>query len=109
LFDESALEGRFADFWRTLEEMDADKWTVATYFPFIFAPKEYMFMKPQVTTRAAEICAFELNYAPKPNWLTYEKLLVFARYLKDELDDLRPRDMIDVQSFIWCTGEGRDS
>ena len=32
-----------------LEEMDAAKRTVATYFPFIMDPGEYMFMKPEVT------------------------------------------------------------
>jgi hypothetical protein len=109
LFDERSLEPRFANFCQALEEMDADKWTLATYFLFIFKPEEYMFMKPLVTIRAAEICAFELNYNPQPNWFTYRKLLMFAQHLKNELRDLEPRDMIDVQSFIWCTGEERGS
>jgi hypothetical protein len=99
-------EIRFANFCRVLEEIGASKWTVATYFLFIFAPQDHMFMKPLVTIRAAEICAFELNYKPQPNWITYSKLLIFAKYLKEELKELKPRDMIDVQSFIWCTGEG---
>ena len=107
LFKESSLEERFGAFYDTLAAIGADKWTVSTYFLFIFKPREHMFMKPVVTQRAAELCAFELNYRPQPNWLTYNKLLIFAKYLKKELSDLEPRDMIDVQSFIWCTGEER--
>jgi len=105
LFDKDQLEARFVHFCQALGEIDAEKWTLATYFLFIFSPEEYMFMKPLVTQRAAEICAFELNYSPQPNWLTYRKVLMFAQHLKDELKELAPRDMIDVQSFIWCTGE----
>ncbi len=105
LFDEASLEVRFVRLCDVLSEMAADKWTLATYFQFICQPKRYMFMKPLVTIRAAEICAFDLNYKPQPNWLTYQKLLKFAEYLKGALADLQPRDMIDVQSFIWCTGE----
>ncbi|MDO8433482.1 MAG: DUF3553 domain-containing protein [Candidatus Binatus sp.] len=107
LFGDGALQRRFTSFCGMLDEIGAAKWTVATYFQFIMYPDEYMFMKPVVTSKAAAICAFELNYKPQLNWLTYEKLLVFSRHLKNELIDLKPRDMIDVQSFIWCTGEGQ--
>ena len=106
LFAGSDLERSFSSFCKVLVEIGSAKWTVATYFLFIMYPDEHMFMKPIVTSKAAEICAFELNYKPELNWLTYEKLMVFSRYLKKELADLKPRDMIDVQSFIWCTGNG---
>jgi hypothetical protein len=60
-------------------------------------------MKPRVTRAIAELCDFELNYKPEPNWLTYKSLLEFAAMLKELLKDLEPRDYIDVQSFIWST------
>ena len=66
-----------------------------------------MFLKPEVTKTGAEICGFELNYRTEPNWLTYSKLLEFSQYLFKSLSELKPRDMIDVQSFIWCTAEGK--
>ena len=106
LYGDCGLERRFTAFCAALAEIGSAKWTVATYFPFIMYPDEYMFMKPEVTSKAADICAFELNYKPELNWLTYDKLLIFSQYLKKELSDLKPRDMIDVQSFIWCTGDG---
>ncbi len=64
-----------------------------------------MFLKPLVTKLAANICEFELNYKPRLNWLTYQKLLDLAKLLIAELSDLGARDMIDVQTFIWCTLE----
>ena len=62
-----------------------------------------MFLKPSVTRAAAEICAFELNYQTELNWMTYRCLLDFAKYLYETLSELKPLDMIDVQSFIWVS------
>jgi hypothetical protein len=31
-------------------------------------------------------------------------LLEFARAVRGEIRDLKPRDMIDIQSFIWVQG-----
>ena len=35
---------------------------------------------------------------------TYRALLEFARTIQADLASWRPRDMIDIQSFIWVTG-----
>jgi hypothetical protein len=51
------------------------------------------------------VCRFELNYRPEPNWLTYRCLLEFAQNLRNKLADLEPKDMIDVQSFLWCIAQ----
>jgi hypothetical protein len=101
-----AFQQRFTRFTTMLEEIDAAKWTTVTYFPFIVFPKEHMFLKPAVTRAAAELCGFEIAYQPTLNWKTYDRLLAFSRWLFDELTSqgLKPREMIDVQSFIWCIG-----
>src|SRR5262249_42648533 len=90
-----------------LETIGAAKWTTATYFLFVRFPQDHMFMKPEVTQAAARICNFELSYKAELNWTTYKKLLDFSRYLFSELaiNNLPPIDLIDVQSFIFCTGE----
>jgi hypothetical protein len=31
-------------------------------------------------------------------------LLAFAEVVRHDLQDLRPRDMIDIQSFLWVQG-----
>lgn len=103
LYGEDELDRRFNTFSDCLMDINAAKWTIATYFLFMTFPRDHMFLKPTVTQKAAEVCAFELNYRPELNWLTYQKLLEFSKYLFDELSSLKPKDMIDIQSFIWCT------
>jgi hypothetical protein len=102
LYSNDELETRFNSFIKILEDVDAAKWTTASYFLFIFQPKKYMFVKPTITQYSSELCGFEINYKPQLNWLTYKKVLEFSEYLFSELSELEPRDMIDVQSFMWC-------
>jgi hypothetical protein len=102
LFGQEDMPVRFEAFSDNLQQIGINKWTVATYFLFISDPATYMFLKPNVIQKAAEFCAFELNYRPELNWHTYASVLNFSKYLLDSLVDLKPRDMIDIQSFIWC-------
>lgn len=102
LYGDEDLEQRFVSFTKVLENIEAAKWTTATYFLFIVHPENHMFVKPTITQYAAKLCAFELNYKPQLNWLTYKCVLSFSEYLFSEISELKPRDMIDVQSFMWC-------
>jgi hypothetical protein len=76
------------------------KWTVATIIPFLAEPDRHMFLKPEVTKKAADSLGFELNYRTEPNWLTYKSLLRMADIYRQKLAYLKPRDLIDVQSFF---------
>ena len=107
IYGERPIRERFEVFCKLLEEIEADKWTTVSYFLFIFHPDEFMFVKPTVTQYVAELCGFEINYKPQLNWITYKSVLKLANYLKAELADLNPRDMIDVQSFMWGIFPGR--
>jgi len=102
LYGQGAPKDRFESFASVLEEIAADKWTTASYFLFIVHPRDFMFVKPTITQHAAELCGFEINYKPQLNWTTYDWVLAFSRYLQNKLADLKPRDLIDVQSFMWC-------
>ena len=106
LHGEGPFEDRFSGFATVLDDIGAGKWTTATYFPFFLHPSQYMFVKPTITQFAAELCRFELNYTPQLNSRTYHSVLGFSRYLFDALTELEPRDMIDVQSFMWCIAPG---
>jgi len=79
-------------------------WPLVTVFGFIANPDEHIFLKPNVTRAAAREYGFELAYASRPSWETYERLLELAALVRRDLKDLRPRDMIDVQSFLWVQG-----
>jgi hypothetical protein len=79
-------------------------WPLVTVFGFIAQPKTHFFLKPMVTRRAADKYGFAFQYRSRPNWETYSALLKFARTVSRDLEDLRPRDMIDIQSFLWVQG-----
>ena len=79
-------------------------WPLVTVFGFIAQPGTHIFLKPNTTRAAARAYGFDLPYSSRPNWATYERLLAFAELIRRDLHDLRPRDMIDIQSFMWVQG-----
>jgi hypothetical protein len=79
-------------------------WPLLTVFGFIADPDQHIFLKPVVTKNAALKFGFDFNYSSKTQWETYESLLEFAEEVKKETATLKPRDMIDIQSFIWVMG-----
>jgi hypothetical protein len=79
-------------------------WPLVTVFGFIAQPDRHIFLKPNVTKIAARKYGFDFQYQSKPNWETYSGLLAFAETIRRDLRDLKPRDMIDLQSFMWVQG-----
>jgi hypothetical protein len=94
--------------------MDGKRWRVG--FPdglklstdcrvgFIAQPQLHFFLKPTVTREAAHRYGVELPYASRPSWPIYRGMLEFVDEVRAEIRDLRPRDMIDLQSFLWVQG-----
>jgi hypothetical protein len=79
-------------------------WPLVTVFGFIAQPDTHIFLKPNVTRIAAREYGFDFQYQSRPSWETYASLLEFARVVRRDLRDLKPRDMIDIQSFMWVQG-----
>jgi hypothetical protein len=79
-------------------------WPLVTVFGFIALPETYIFLKPNVTRIAAREYGFDFQYKSRPSWETYANFLEFADIVRRDLRDLRPRDMIDIQSFMWVQG-----
>jgi hypothetical protein len=79
-------------------------WPLVTVWGFIAQPERHIFLKPNVTRRAAEAYGYDFVYESKPSWPVYQGLLDFAERIRRDNRDLRPRDMIDLQSFIWVQG-----
>jgi hypothetical protein len=79
-------------------------WPLATVFGFIAQPDRHMFLKPNTIRAAARAYGCELPYRPRPSWDVYASLLDFCDAVRRDLRDLRPRDMIDIQSFLWVQG-----
>ena len=63
-----------------------------------------LFLKPTVTKMAAKKYYYDFQYQSRPNWNTYESLLSFASLIRNDTKQLEPRDMIDLQSFVWVLG-----
>ncbi len=109
LFDDLfGTDSRMAGFTNLANALGAadgcNKWTIATYYGFLIHPESRIFIKPEVTKFAAEACGWDLQYDSALNWNTLARAEGMAQYLFHELQrvGLKPRDMIDVQSFIWC-------
>jgi hypothetical protein len=79
-------------------------WPLVTVFGFIAQPDTHFFLKPTVTREAARRYGVELAYASRPSWPLYNDLLAFVRKVRSDISDMRPRDMIDMQSFLWVQG-----
>lgn len=109
LHGRASLEQRFADWVEVVGSLPRRQtrvltWPLLTVFGFIAQPRQHVFMKPMVTRAAARAYGFELPYSSRPNWNTYRGLLDFAATVKRDQRALGPRDMIDLQSFIWVQG-----
>jgi hypothetical protein len=103
------LEHRFDRWCESVESLPRRQtrvltWPVVTVFGFLAQPETHFFLKPTVTRIAAEAYGYEFVYRSRPAWETYASLLDFAATVRRDLRDLRPRDMIDIQSFLWVQG-----
>ena len=109
LYGAGRREKRFEDFAEALSRLPRRQtrvltWPLQTVFAFLALPREHIFLKPMVTRAGAKAYGFDFHYESRPNWQTYASLLEFASVLQRDLADLKPRDMIDLQSFIWVLG-----
>jgi hypothetical protein len=75
-----------------------------TVFGFLAQPSRHFFLKPKVTRAAAAKYGFPLEYDSRLSWRTYASVLELARTVRTDQRDLGPRDMIDMQSFLWVQG-----
>lgn len=109
LHGRGAMERRFDRWIETIERLPRKQtrvltWPLATVFGFIAQPDRHMFLKPNTIRAAARAYGYELPYRPRPSWEVYDGLLAFCALVREDLADLRPRDMIDIQSFLWVQG-----
>lgn len=100
------VAARLEAFSEFLHQLGLRKWTYGTYFLFLHDPETCIFVKPEGLKKAVEIAGYPLQYGPEPTAELYRQILAFANWIRSHLLDsghasLRPKDMIDVQSFMW--------
>ena len=101
LWKDGDLEKRFMSFAEALEEIKASKWPIVSYFSFIVHPDQFSVYKADGDTTLRILVCLRVNYKSNLNWLTYQSVLKFSNYLREQISELKPRDIIDVQSFMW--------
>jgi hypothetical protein len=109
LFGRGSEERKFEAWCTAVSELPRKQtrvltWPIVTVFGFLATPDRHIFLKPNVTKIAAREYGFEFEYQSRPQWKTYASLLAFANDVRDDVRDMKPRDMIDIQSFIWVQG-----
>lgn len=109
LHGSDAPEIRFASWIAALDALPRRQtrvltWPLATVFGFIAQPRQHLFFKPTVMREALRRCGLPFDYASRPSWPVYKALLDAVRTVRGEIASMRPRDMIDMQSFLWVQG-----
>ena len=79
-------------------------WPICTVFGFLAQPGTHFYLKPTVTKRAAAEYNYDFGYESRPGGEAYARVLKFAAKVRRDLADIRPRDMIDIQGFLWVQG-----
>ncbi len=100
VWGEDVFENRFSAFVACLLRFKAANWRIISGILFIANPTMDILITPETTLKTTEYCAFDLQYQTQPNWQTYQQALKFIHYLSNQLNDMRPRDMIDIYGFI---------
>lgn len=109
LHDDAPLEQRFDAWIEAVARLPRKQtrvltWPLVTVFGFIAQPKTHIFLKPNTTREAARKIGLPFSYVSRPNWETYNGYLRLAAEVRRLIRDMRPRDMIDIQSFLWVQG-----
>ena len=109
LHGRGGLERRFDEWVDALRQLPRRQarlvtWPVATVFAFLAQPDRHFFLKPAATRRAALACGLDFPYRAQPSAEIYTGALRMAHTVRRWVSDLRPRDMIDIQSFLWVQG-----
>jgi hypothetical protein len=93
-----------------LQPHDCAKWTVVTFLPFLWKPEEHVFLKPTMISTFAERVGhgFAKVYRADLDIDVYDALLDLAVEARTKLSDMAPRDMIDIQSFMWTVVEYKE-
>ncbi len=78
-----------------------NKWTFPTYFLFMCHPETEIIVKPRTTRWFVEFAAGWKAFPSTPTPPGYVTVQQLAGQLLEALREFGPRDMVDIQSFIW--------
>jgi len=85
-----------------LRELDAARWSLATFFAFARFPEQHLLLRAGETPAAAAALRFDIEFRPEVNAATYARVLRLARALTAELASLEPADLFDIHALLRC-------
>jgi hypothetical protein len=105
-FADGDLASGLAGMVRAIAPSAKPSWPMLTYLPFLWAPDRHIFLKPAVTCDFADRVGhpFSRAYQEGVTAPVYQSLLDLAAETGRQIADLAPKDLIDIQSFIWVVG-----
>jgi hypothetical protein len=110
LADRSAFAASFEALADTFLTLNIGTWPISSYWMFILHPEEHLAVKPMFVNRAAAALGYDIGYDATPSAKTYARILSLAGYVREKLvaRGYPPKDMIDVQGFLWIGAGGAD-
>jgi hypothetical protein len=100
----------FDKFCSLLRRLGILSWPRATVFLFLFDYKTYLCVRPLNIKAISKIFDVPIDYHPIPTWARYKTILHLADVIKSKLTEssnvmpfLKPKDMIDINSFIYMS------
>ena len=108
LHGEEEYARRLTDFYKSIVDYGAGKWTICSYFGFIFQPEAHPFVRPADVRYAAKALKQEIHYAAQPNPRTLRAIEQLYADVRERLiaEGHAPTDTIDIQTFLWVGGPG---
>ena len=96
---------------RIAHEHGAAKWPIVTYLPFLWeSGQPHVILRHEPTTTFALSVGHEFPHVYEAPLVpaVYDSLLDLLAKTEEAIVELEPRDMIDVQSFIWVVSKYTD-
>lgn len=104
------VNSRLGNYFSFLEKNNFKiKWTLPTYFLFLYYPEDEIFIKPSVTKWFLDFVDSKVRYSSKPSLDMYKAFRDYAYQIRDELSNLGATTMIDIQSLIYVAFSERPS
>lgn len=85
-------------------------WEILTFYPFLLHPDKHLFLKPGPFKNFVKFLnknGCEYTYSPYPTTEKYKEILEIVDVLREKLNqtDYKPKDMIDLQTFIFVMND----
>jgi hypothetical protein len=109
LHGRTSMESRFSSWIDALDRLPRRQtrvvtWPLATVFGFIACPRETHLPQAQCHAESGAGLRFPLRVCVSTCVRGLPSKLDFARTVMQDMRALKPRDLIDAQSFIWVQG-----